>query len=155
MSHLNQTQFRNSHTHLHPAKKKSHPPTPSQENVTLTYTYSHPAKKMIPTHTHPHPTRKNVTPTHTQSRKGRKHLHPPTPAPKVVTSSQKRSHPPTNKWKKEHHVSHTWYMREKYSVLTILAGVFICGKDWPVNFYLLNTFERAFESIVCLFVFNN
>ena len=40
----------------------------------------------------------------------------------------------------------------KYSLFTILAGVFIFEKDWTVHLFLLNTFETAFESIVCLFV---
>ena len=87
--------------------------------------------------THHHP----LTP----SKKGHIHPHPFTP-------SQKRSHPPTHTWKKEYHVSNTWYIREKYSLFTILAGVFIFEKDWPASLFLLHTFETAFEFVVCLFV---
>ena len=46
----------------------------------------------------------------------------------------------------------TWFIREKYYHFTILAGIFIFEKDWPVHLFLLNTFEAVFESIVCLFV---
>ena len=90
------------HTHLRPAKKRSHSPTP---------THTQPKKG----HTHPHP------PTPSQKRS-----HPPTLSHKKVTPT----HTPTHNWKKECHVSITWYIREKYSLFTILAGVFIFEKDF-------------------------
>ena len=130
------------HTHPHPAKKRSHSPTttytkprkghthphlptPSQKKVTLTHT--HP-KKVTLTHTHPHPDKKG------QAKPKEGHTHPHITEKKNVMC-----------------LTHTY----KYSLLTILAGVFIFEKDWPVRIFLLNTFEMAFESIVCLFVFNN
>ena len=173
------------HTHPHPAKKWSHSPTPthiqpkkghhhphpstsSQKKVTLTYTHLHPAIKRS----------RSPTLTHTQPRKGHKHPHTLHPAKKVTpihTQPKKSSQTPTathtqpksghtqskkgythpHNWKKECHVTNTWYIREKYSLFAILAGVFILEKDWPVNFFILNTFETAFKSIVFLFVFNN
>ena len=83
--------------------------------------WSHPAKK---SNTRPHP--------------AKKWQHPP----------KERSYSPTHK---ESHMSNTWYIHEKYSLFTILAGVFISETDWHVNLFLLNTFETAFQSIVSLF----
>ena len=133
------------HTHsylptlIHPSLKNvilthrdPHSPTPANiqpKKVTLTHTNPHPAKKG---HIHPYPP--------TLCQKG--NTHPSTPRQKMSylpTLSQikatnthiyprpatKWSHPPTNNWKKECHVSNTWYIREKYSLFTILAGFFI------------------------------
>ena len=113
-------------------------------------------RRCIPTfrlfHTHPHRVKKRSDSfTHTQPEKGHARPHPPTISQKMVTSSQKRSHLPTHNWKRECHMSNT-YIREKYSLFTILADVFISEIDWPVQLFLLTTFEVAFKSILCLFV---
>ena len=116
-----------------------HLPTLDQKKVTLTHTHPHPVKKRShsPTRTHIQTKKMPHSPTST-------HTHP--------HSARKRSHPPTHNWKKECHVSNTWYICEKYSLVTILADVLIFEKDWPVNLFLLNTIETGFKSIVCLFV---
>ena len=106
----------------------SHSPTP---------THTQP-KKVALTHTHPHPAKKrshSPTLTHTQ--------------PKKVTPSHKTSWPPTHNWKKECHVSNT------YVKIFHFHNISRCLQDLPVHLFPLNTFETAFESIVCLFVFNN
>ena len=123
------------HTHPHQAKKRSHSPTPSQEKVTLTHTqprkgHTHPhpptpsERKVSLTHTHPHPDKKGYT----QPKGGHTHPH--------IAEIMNVTYP-----------THTY----KYSLFTILAGVITFEKDWPVHLILLNTFETAFESIVCLF----
>ena len=48
-------------------------------------------------------------------------------------------------------MSNTGYIHENYSLFTILAGFLIFEKDCLITLFLLNTFEVAFESIVCLF----
>ena len=103
-----------------------------------------------PTHTHPHRVKKRSHSfTHTQPEKGHARAHPPTTSQKMVTPSQKKV-TLTHNWKRECHVSNT-YIREKYSIFTILADVFIFEIDWPVQLFLLTTFEVAFKSIACLF----
>ena len=113
----------------------SHPSTPSQKRShSLILTHTQP-KKVTLTHTHPHPAKKRwnlSTLTHTQPKED--HTYPHITEIKNVTC-----------------LAHTY----KYSLFTILSGVFIFEKDWPVHLFLLNTFKTALESIVCLFVFNN
>ena len=106
----------------------SHPPTPSRKKVKLTHTHPHPAKKRSQA---PTPSQKNG---HTQLKKG--HTHP-------------------YKTERKCHLSSKWYIRENYCLSIILARVLLFDKDWPVNLFLLNIFETAFESIACLFVFND
>ena len=108
--------------HTHP-----HPPTPSQKKG---HTYPYPPipsqKKVTLTTTQPQSTKKrsnSATSTHIQIKEG--HIYPHVTEIKNVTC-----------------LTHTY----KYSLFTILAGVFIFEKD---------NFETAFESIVCLFVFND
>ena len=139
-------------------------------NHALTHTYP-----PTPTHTHPH------QPTHTQPKK-RTHLHTPTYThpktghtyPHVAKKGHTYTHSPTTSQKLGHthphlakkkitstntslkeriHMSNTIYIHKMNSLFPILAGVFIFKKDWPVK--LLTTSEAAFESIVCLSVFNN
>ena len=102
--------------HTHP-----HPTTTSQKKVTLTHTHpqraikrshsptiTHISQKIShsPTSTHTQPKRSHSpTPTHAQAKKGLTHPHP----------AKKGSHPSTHNWKKEFHVSNTWYIGEKYS----------------------------------------
>ena len=81
------TQPRKGHTH-------PHPPTSSQKNFTNTHTHPHPAKKC---HVHPHPAKKCYTHRHL----AKQWSHP----------AKKRSCPPIHNWKKECHVSSTWYIR--------------------------------------------
>ena len=138
------------HTHPHPAKKghtHPHPPTPSKKMVILTYIHPHPAKKG---HTQP---KNGHTDPHLTSPRTHTHPHP----------VKKGSHPPTHNWKKECQVSKTYYILEKYSLFIILAGVFFLKKIMYMNILnkiifwikMMNIFEMAFESIVCLFVFSN
>ena len=111
------------------------------------------------THTHLH----SPIPTHTQPKKGHTHPLPATPGQEKVTLThthphldkkghtqpkEGHTHPHITEIKNVTCLTHTY----KYSLFTILAGVFIFEKDWPVHLFLLNTFETAFESIVCLFV---
>ena len=127
------------HTHPHTTKKSSHSPTPTYSKPRKDHTqpkkgHTQPQpltpsqKKVTLTHTHPDPDKKG----HTQPKEGHPHTH--------ITEI-----------KNIMCLTHTY----KYSLFTKLAGVFIFEKDRPVHLFLLNTFETAFESIVCLFVFNN
>ena len=124
-------------THTYP-----YPPTPSQKKVTPTNTHLHPAKKRShpPTltnnqpekgHTDPHP----PTPSPKKVTKGHTHPHPPTTRLIMSHPAKRRSYPPTHNWKKECHVSNTYV---KYSLFTILPGVFIFEKDWPVQECILS-----------------
>ena len=155
MATLTHTQPKIGHTHPHPL-------TFTIKEVTLTQTRPHQAKKMShsPTTTHTKPQKRphSPTPTHTQPRKGHTHPYPPTPSQKMVMPThtqpkkghkylhpakkkshpvKRRSHPPTHNWKKECHMSS---FLKKIDLL---------------NLFWLNTFQTAFESIVCLFVFKN
>ena len=138
-------------THIHP-----HSPTPIQKKVTLTYTHPHQAKKRshLPTsaytqpktgHTHPH------LPTPSQKKVIRTHTHPHPDKKGHTQPKEGHTHPHITEINNVTCLTHTY----KYSLFTIWAGVFIFEKDWPVHLFLLNTIEMAFESIVCLFVFNN
>ena len=82
-----------------------------------------------------------VMPAHTHPQPAKKWLHP----------AKKMLHLPTHNWKRECHMSNI-YIREKYSLFTFLADVFFFEIDWPVQLFLLTTFEVAFKSILCLFV---
>ena len=124
------------HTHPHPARKRSHLPTPTHTKPRKGHTHPHPpTPSQKKGHTHPHPAKKrshSLTLNHTQPKEG--HTHPHITEINNITC-----------------LTHT----NKYSLFTILAGVFIFERDWPVHFFPLNTFETAFESIARLFVFNN
>ena len=108
---------------------------------------SHPCSS-TPTQTHPHsplPSQEKAILTHTQPKKSHTHQnltkkrsknpHPLTSSQEMVTPSLKKSYLPMHNWKKEFHVSNTWYIRENYSYSTTFE------KYWPVYLFLLNTWN--------------
>ena len=150
-------------THTNPflatrSQKKSHSPTPThtqpKEGETPPHSLTPSQKKITPTHTHP----KKVTLNHTHPHPAKKRSYPPTHSQIKVTNthtnphpSKKWSHSPTHNWRKECHMSNTWYMCEKYSLFKILAGFFIFEKYWPVKSFSSEYFWNSIW-IYCLFV---
>ena len=126
-------------------------PTPSQEKVTLTQ--MQPKKGSYA----PTPTKKRSCPptfTHTQPKKDSYPPHLPSPIQKMVTSSlEKVTHPHITEGKNVTCKTRDLYL--KSIIFSQYQQVSSFLKKIPVHFFLLNTFEAAFESIVCLYVFNN
>ena len=131
-------------THPHPptlTHNHSHPPLPSQKQVSLTHTHPHQVKRKG--HTYPYPptpSQKKVTLTTTQPQSTKKRSNSATST--HIQIKEGHIYPHVTEIKNVTCLTHTY----KYSLFTILAGVFIFEKD---------NFETAFESIVCLFVFND
>ena len=107
-----------------------HSPTPTHTQPKKGHTHSHP----------PTLSQEKITLTHTQPKKGQTHPHPPTPTQKKVTLTHIHPHPDKkgNTQPKKGHthphiteinnvacLTHTY----KYSLFTILAGVFSFEKD--------------------------
>ena len=121
---------------------------------------SHPCSS-TPTQTHPHsplPSQEKAILTHTQPKKSHTHQnltkkrsknpHPLTSSQEMVTPSLKKSYLPMHNWKKEFHVSNTWYIREIIPFPQHLKNIGLF-----IFFYWI--LETASESIICWFVFNN
>ena len=110
------------HTHQHlptSSQKRSHSPTPTHTQPKKGHTHPYPPTLCQKGNTHPPTPRQKMSylPTRSQIKATNTHIYP--------RPATKWSHPPTNNWKKECHVSNTWYIPEKYSLFTILAGCFI------------------------------